>query len=72
MIAVAATVAVVVLVAIAPPFLRALRCYTDWAAGEVAAGEVVKADAEVKTNKNDAAANIPLTGVRWLPGSSAL
>ena len=47
MVAVASVVALVILLAIASPFLRALRCYTDWASGEVAEGEVVKADPEV-------------------------
>ena len=39
-VAVAGVVSLAILVAIAPPFLRALRCYTDWASGTVAEGEV--------------------------------
>lgn len=46
-VAVAALVWLAILVAITPPFLRALRCYDDWASGTVAAGEVIEAEPEL-------------------------
>jgi len=36
-----------ILVAIGPPFLRAWRCYIDWASGSVAEGEAVGNDPEL-------------------------
>ncbi len=39
-------VSLAILVAIAPPFLRAWHCYTDWAGGEFVDGTVVRAEPE--------------------------